>query len=200
MSGERYYYYIKLINSPTENDIGYYMDISQQLENDNMLNEDERYDLEMLIDNYITTRKKMHVKVINAVTGIEEEPPKTIYDDFGGNAVFLGMESRFGVEWKVYEPKNDFNLLFKKWYYNEYISRKLNITLKQAVPGKISNYFDIPPWIFGTDSYKGVQYVPLKSILETAVAMELIPNKYYLTTKGIPKAFIDHLKEDDMWI
>ena len=29
-----------------------------------------------------------HVKVINALTGIEEEPPKTVIDDFGGNAVF----------------------------------------------------------------------------------------------------------------
>ncbi|WP_061950734.1 hypothetical protein [Acidiplasma cupricumulans] len=123
MSGERYYYYLKLINSPADNSIDYFMDISQQLENDAGLDENEIISLENIINDAMARYNRVPVRVVNSVTGMEEEPPKTTVDDFGGNAIYLGIEKKYGIEWKVYEPKYDYSLLFKKWYYNENISK-----------------------------------------------------------------------------
>ena len=141
-----------------------------------------------------------HVKVINALTGIEEEPPKTVIDDFGGNAVFTGKETRYGIEWSVYEPRASNNLFFKKWYYNEKIASILDKTLEKAIPHRIPNYFDIPPWIFGNFSYKGIRYIPLKDVINNAIEMEIIPNKYYLAQKGISRELIDNLDDNNMWL
>ena len=201
MSGERYYYYYKLIsNSPSEFVMEYFLDLSQQLENDNELYDNERENLEALISKYVNEKSKASVRVINSVTGMEEEPPKTSVDDFGGNAIFIGREIRYGIEWNVYEPRANNNLFFKKWYYNERISSILDKVFIDIVPGKLSNYFDVPPWIFGNFSYRGISYKPLKEIIDKAIGKEMIPNKYYLVTKGVPKELLDNLKESDMWL
>jgi hypothetical protein len=201
MNGERYFYYLKLINNPPEESVvEYYVDISNQLENDYDLSATQIGELESLISNYIKIKANPHVKVINAVTGIEEDPPKTVIDDFGGNAVFTGRETRYGITWNIYEPRASNNLFFKKWYYNEKIASILDKVLEKAVPHRIPNYFDIPPWIFGNFSYKGMRYVPLKTIIDNAVEMEIIPNKYYLVQKGISRDFIENLDDNNMWL
>jgi len=201
MSGERYYYYYKLItNSPPEAGIDYYLDISRQLENDSELYDGEMFNLEELINKFINGNSPASLKVINSVTGMEEEPPKTPVDDFGGNASFIGREIKYGIKWNIYEPRANNNLFFKKWYYNEKISSILDKVFINIVPGKLSNYFDVPPWIFGNFSYRGISYKPLKEIIDKAIEKEIIPNKYYLVSKGIPKELIDNLKESDMWL
>ena len=201
MNGERYFYYLKLINNPPgESIVEYYMDISMQLENDYELSPPEITELESLISNYIKIKANPHVKVINAITGIEEEPPKTVIDDFGGNAVFTGKETRYGITWNIYEPRASNNLFFKKWYYNEKIASILDKVLEKAIPHNIPNYFDIPPWIFGNFSYKGMSYIPLKNIIDNAVEMEIIPNKYYLVQKGINRELLDNLDNNNMWL
>jgi hypothetical protein len=201
MNGERYFYYLKLINNPPEESVvEYYMDLSMQLENDYDISSSQIVELESLISNYIKIKANPHVKVINSITGIEEDPPKTIIDDFGGNAVFTGKETKYGITWNIYEPRASNNLFFKKWYYNEKIASILDKTLEKAVPHSIPNYFDIPPWIFGNFSYKGMRYIPLKNIIDNAVEMEIIPNKYYLVQKGISRELIDNLGDNNMWL
>lgn len=201
MNGERYFYYLKLINNPPENAVvEYYVDLSAQLENDYELSVSQITELESLIGNYIKMKANPHIKVINAVTGIEEDPPRTKIDDFGGNAVFVGKEIRHGIEWDVYEPRASNNLFFKKWYYNERIASILDKTLEKAIPHRIPNYFDIPPWIFGNFSYRGIRYVPLAEIINNAIELEIIPNKYYLVQKGISREFIDNINDNNMWL
>ncbi|ARD84341.1 hypothetical protein FAD_0423 [Ferroplasma acidiphilum] len=201
MNGERYFYYIKLINNPPDNSVvEYYVDLSAQLENDYELSVSQITELESLIGNYIKMKANPHIKVINAVTGIEEDPPRTKIDDFGGNAVFIGKEIRHGIEWDVYEPRASNNLFFKKWYYNERIASILDKTLEKAIPHRIPNYFDIPPWIFGNFSYRGIRYVPLAEIINNAIELEIIPNKYYLVQKGISREFIDNINDSNMWL
>ncbi len=201
MDGERYLYYIKLINNPAGNSaIEYYMDLSMQIENDYSLSSSQITELESLIDTYIKMKASQHVKVINAVTGLEEEPPKTVIDDFGGNAIFTGKESKYGIEWSIYEPRASSNLFFKKWHYNEKIASILNKTLEKAIPNGIPNYFDIPPWIFGNFSYKGIRYIPLREVINNAVEMEIIPNKYYLVQRGISREFLENLNDSNMWL
>lgn len=201
MNGERYFYYLKLINNPPENAVvEYYVDLSAQLENDYELSVSQITELESLIGNYIKMKANPHIKVINAVTGIEEDPPRTKIDDFGGNAVFVGKEIRHGIEWDVYEPRASNNLFFKKWYYNERIASILDKTLEKAIPHRIPNYFDIPPWIFGNFSYRGIRYVPLAEIINNAIELEIIPNKYYLVQKGISREFIDNINDSNMWL
>ena len=83
MNGERYFYYLKLINNPPDNSVvEYYVDLSAQLENDYELSVSQITELESLIGNYIKMKANPHIKVINAVTGIEEDPPRTKIDDF----------------------------------------------------------------------------------------------------------------------
>ncbi|MGE9811416.1 hypothetical protein ACLIKE_08760 [Ferroplasma acidiphilum] len=201
MNGERYFYYLKLINNPPDNSVvEYYVDLSAQLENDYELSVSQITELESLIGNYIKMKANPHIKVINAVTGIEEDPPRTKIDDFGGNAVFIGKEIRHGIEWDVYEPRASNNLFFKKWYYNERIASILDKTLEKAIPHRIPNYFDIPPWIFGNFSYRGIRYVPLAEIINNAIDLEIIPNKYYLVQKGISREFIDNINDSNMWL
>ncbi|AGO61424.1 hypothetical protein [Ferroplasma acidiphilum] len=201
MNGERYFYYLKLINNPPDNSVvEYYVDLSAQLENDYELSVSQITELESLIGNYIKMKANPHIKVINAVTGIEEDPPRTKIDDFGGNAVFIGKEIRHGIEWDVYEPRASNNLFFKKWYYNERIASILDKTLEKAIPHRIPNYFDIPPWIFGNFSYRGIRYVPLAEIINNAIELEIIPNKYYLVQKGISREFIDNINDSNMWL
>ena len=70
MNGERYFYYLKLINNPPENSVvEYYTDLSTQLENDYDLSVSQITELESLISNYIKMKANPHVKVINALTG-----------------------------------------------------------------------------------------------------------------------------------
>ena len=90
MNGERYFYYLKLINNPPEESVvEYYIDLSMQLENDYDISSSQIVELESLISNYIKIKANPHVKVINSITGIEEDPPKTIIDDFGGLFISL---------------------------------------------------------------------------------------------------------------
>ncbi len=201
MNGDRYFYYLKLINNPPADfAIEYYADISLQLENDVKLSQNEISELESLINNYMKIKGNANVRVINSLTGLEEEPPKTSIDDFGGNAVFTGKELKYGIEWNVYEPRASNNLFFKKWYYNERISSILNKVLVRAVPGRLSNYFDTPPWIFGNFSYRGISYMSLKDIIQRAIEMEIIPNKYFLIEKGISRELIENLNDTNMWL
>ncbi|MEM0140329.1 MAG: hypothetical protein QXZ44_06970 [Ferroplasma sp.] len=201
MNSNRYFYYLKLINNPPGYlIIEYYTDLSMQVENDTLLTAGEVIELESLINNYIRIKGNTSIRVINAVTGLEEEPPRTIIDDFGGNAVFAGKELKYGIEWNVYEPRASNNLFFKKWYYNERVSAILNKTLVKAVPGQLPNYFDTPPWIFGSYSYRGISYIPLRDIIQKAVEAEIIPNKYFLVEKGISRELIDDLKNSNIWL
>ncbi|WP_048059489.1 hypothetical protein [Picrophilus oshimae] len=193
MSLERFYYYMRLINSTPydmKRAIELCLSISQALENDNNLTDSEKEDLEKQIGERISFYNRYSLKVINALTGIEEEPPKTVIDDFGGSALFIGKEIKYGIEWKVYISRS-LNTKSQKWYYNERVAEILNKALRNAVPNKMSNYFDIPPWMLGP------YYKSLGEIINIAIEKEIIPNAEFLVSRGLPREFIYDIRENN---
>ncbi len=196
MSGDRFNYYLKLIlNSSLED----YSAVSEQIENDLSVSESEAEELERLIQKYMGVYKRFNLKVVNSSTGKEESPPQTTIDNFGNNANFVGMERMYGVEWKVYTPKQNFQAFsVKRWYYNEEIASTLDDILVDVVPGKFRNYFDVPPWVLGTVYAPETVYIPLTDLINTAISRGIIPDWDYLVAKGIPREFVNVLRATNL--
>ncbi len=192
MVAERYDYYLKLIlNSP----ITEYPYISERYQNDSQIAPVEAESLDRIILKYLGIYKKSDVRIINTITGQEEMAPLSMIDDFGGNALFTGEETAYGVIWKTYVPSPGFERsAVKKWYYNEKIAAILNDSLSEAVPGKIKNYYDTPPWVLGTKYAPNSRYLPLYDVISEAIMRNSIPGWYYLIKLGIPQEFIDAIR------
>ncbi len=196
MSGDRFNYYLKLIMNSTLEDLPL---INEQFENDQFVSAAEASELERVLGRQMNLYNRFGVKVINASTGKEEIPPKTELDNFGNTSEFMGIESAFGIEWKVYSPNPGFvNSPAKKWYYNKRIAGILNEILHAVVPGRMRYYFDYPPWLLGTSYAPGTLYMPTNEIINLAIARNIIPDWDYLVSKGIPKPLVDLIKAENL--
>ena len=196
MSGDRFNYYLKMILNASLDE---YQLVSEQFQNDPQVSEAEADELERLIRRYMGIYNRFNFRVVNSSTGEEELPPQTSLDNFGGNAKYEGNEKLYGVEWKVYTPKENFeNSPVRKWYYNEKIALILNEVLGSVVPGSFKNYFDLPPWVLGTVYAPGTIYVPLTELINLAIAKGTLPNWDYLVTKGLPRELVAVLKATDL--
>ena len=192
MSGDRFNYYLKMIlNSGLEE----YALISEQLENDSSISQDEAEELERLIKRYMSVYNRYNLKVINRQTGEEELPPQTMIDNFGETSDFIESASLYGLQWKVYSPKGGFeNSPVQRWYYNQHIASILNSVLAEVVPGRVKNYFDIPPWVMGSAHAPGTLYLPLSELATLAISRRLIPDWDYLVKMGLPREMVDSIR------
>lgn len=197
MTSQKYNYYLKLI---LKAEVSEYSEITEMLANDPNLPEREMEDLDVLVRRYLaSSNSKYKIRVVNSVTGIDESPPKTMGDDFGGLAIFKGRETLHGVTWSVYVPHSDFSSFqTKKWYYNEKIASILNETLADVIPGRYQNYFDTPPWVLGSIHSPGTKYVPLPELVEKAVKAGFIPGWEHLISRGIPAEYIRVMRGADL--
>ncbi|MEM0155936.1 MAG: hypothetical protein QW597_04975 [Thermoplasmataceae archaeon] len=194
MSGDRFNYYLKLILNASLDE---YHLISEQLQNDPQVTMAEVEELDRLINRYMSVYNKFDLKVVNSVSGIEEFPPQTSLDNFGGSSEFVGTETMFDLEWKVYIPKGNFtNSPIKKWYYNENISTILDEVLAAVVPGHFKNYFDVPPWVLGTIYAPGTIYVQLYDLVNSAISKSVISGWDYLVEKGMPRELVDAMRSE----
>lgn len=192
MSGDRFNYYLKMILNATLEE---YQLISEQLQNDSSISDGEAEELERLIRKYMSVYNRFNVRVVNRETGKEEMPPKTLLDNFGGTSVYIGNETLYGINWKVFAPNKHFeNSPVKKWYYNEKISYILNELLSDVVPGRFKNYFDLPPWVLGSIHAPGTVYVPLTDLIGLAITKGIIQDWDYLIQKGLPREFVNVLR------
>ncbi len=193
MSSEAFNSYLKIILNSSSAEYGELLD---HIFNDNSLNETEQGELQNLINrNLASLYSKYNVRVINKVTGLEEYPPQTDADDFGGTCTFKGTEMLYGIKWNVYEPSDHFlSPVPRKWYYNMHISNLLTELFLDVVPGRFRNYFHVPPWLLGTFQAPGTRYISLTEIVNTAIFGGLIPGWDYLIERGIPKEFVRALE------
>ena len=196
MSGDRFNYYLKLIMNSTLEDLPL---INEQFENDAYVSSAEANELERVMNRQVNLYNRFGLKVVNANTGKEELPPKTDLDNFGNTSEFIGLENAFGIEWKVYAPTPGFaNSPLRRWYFNKKISAILNEVLKDAVPGRMRDYFDYPPWLLGTPYAPGTLYMPINEIINLAIARGIIPDWDYLVSRGIPKPLVDLIKAENL--
>ncbi|BAB60400.1 TVG1296716 [Thermoplasma volcanium GSS1] len=189
---DRYDYYLKIILNSSVRDYPY---IVEEYQNDAEISESEAESLDRIVMKYMGIYRKSDVKIVNTMTGQEETAPLTIIDDFGGNAVYVGEQTLFGILWKIYQPPAYIERpIVNKWYYNEKIASILNEILYDAVPGKVKNYFDTPPWIIGTRYGVQSRYMPLYEIIIEAINRNLIPGWYYLARSGLSQEFIEAIR------
>lgn len=195
MSGDRFNYYLKVIMNSILEDLPL---VAEQFENDSFISAAEAAELERVMNRQINLYNRFGLKVVNATTGREEIPPRTEIDNFGNTSEFIGLESAFGMEWKVYGPNPGFaNSPVRRWYFNRKIASILNEILSEAVPGRVSDYFDYPPWILGTSYAPGTLYMPIADIVNLAITRGVIPDWEYLVSKGIPKALVEMYKAEN---
>lgn len=196
MTGDRFNYYLKLIMNSILEDLPY---INEQFENDAFVSSAEAAELERVLNRQMNLYNRFGLKVVNSSTGKEELPPRTELDNFGNTSEFVGIENAFGVEWKVYSPTPGFaNSPVRRWYFNRKIATILNQVLREAVPGRMKGYFDLPPWILGTPYAPGTLYMPINEIVNLAIARGIIPDWDYLVAKGIPKPLVDLIKAENL--
>lgn len=195
MSGDRFAYYFKAILNSGLADVD---DIAFQFENDKNISIGEAQELERMLEKHKEMFIPAEVFVVNSSTGNEELPPKTEIDNFGNSSVYEGTERAFGIEWKIYSSSPGFiNSPVKKWYYNRQISELLNGILIEVVPGRLSNYFDYPPWVLGTRYAPNSRYVPLKELVLKAIQKGFIDDFDQLYYLGIPKDLINVIKSQN---
>ncbi|MHB8360436.1 MAG: hypothetical protein ACYDAO_01335 [Thermoplasmataceae archaeon] len=196
MTGDRFNYYLKTIMNASLED---YAIISEQLGNDFQLNEEETGELDRLIGIYLSIHNKGTIRVVNAETGKEEIPSKIKEDDFGGTSNYQGEISAYGLKWKVYTPAKGYDKTsIARWYYNEKISNVLNDALAPVIPGKLKNYFDLPPWVLGTVHAVDSYYLPVSDIINLAIARKVILGWDTLIEMGIPKNYIAVIRTKDL--
>lgn len=196
MTGDRFNYYLKTIMNASLPD---YSVISELLENDMQLSVEEVSELERLIGIYLSIHNKGTIRVVNNITGKEEIPPSTKEDDFGGTSIYEGEVFVYGLKWKVYRPANGFeNSAVQKWYYNERVSSILDDILSSVVPGRIKNYFELPPWVLGTIYAPNSYYLPIADIINLAIARRLITGWEFLIESGIPRNYIETIRSKDL--
>jgi len=192
MSGDRFAYYFKAILNSRLEDVA---DIAFQFENDKNISLGEAQELERMLEKHQEMFKPSEILVVNTSTGNEELPPKTEIDNFGNSSVYVGTEHAFGIEWRIYSPSPGFiNSPVSKWYYNRQISDLLNSILADVIPGKLSNYFDYPPWVLGTKYAPNSRYVPLKDLVYKAIFKGIIEDFDQLYYLGLPKDLINVIK------
>lgn len=196
MTGDRFNYYLKLIMNSVLEDLPL---INEQFENDAFVSAAEANELERVLNRQMNLYNRFGLKVVNSSTGREEVPPRTELDNFGNTSEFVGLESAFGIEWKVYSPTPGFaNSPVRRWYYNKRISTILGEVLRDAVPGRMKDYFDYPPWLLGTSYAPGSLYMPINEIINLAIARGIIPDWDYLVAKGIPKPLVDLIRAENL--
>jgi hypothetical protein len=196
MTGDRFNYYLKTIMNASLPD---YSSISELLENDMQLSVEEVSELERLIGIYLSIHNKGTIRVVNNITGKEEIPPSTKEDDFGGTSIYDGEVFVYGLKWKVYRPTTGFEKSpVQKWYYNEKISSILDDILSSVVPGRIKNYFELPPWVLGTIYAPDSYYLPIADIINLAIARRIITGWEYLIESGIPRNYIETIRSKDL--
>ena len=196
MTGDRFNYYLKTIMNASLPD---YSVISELLENDMQLSVEEVSELERLIGIYLSIHNKGTIRVVNNITGKEEIPPSTKEDDFGGTSIYEGEVFVYGLKWKVYRPANGFESSpVQKWYYNEKVSSILDDILSSVVPGRIKNYFELPPWVLGTIYAPNSYYLPIADIINLAIARRLITGWEFLIESGIPRNYIETIRSKDL--
>lgn len=196
MGGERFNYYLKVIMNSRIEELS---QIAEQFENDSTISPAEAQELERVIEKHLSLFNRFGIKVINSETGAEESPPRTDLDNFGNTSLQTGTENAFGIEWKVYVPNPGFaNSPVKKWYYNKKVSAILNEILSDAVPGRVKDYFDYPPWLLGTVHAPSTIYMPVNEIINLAIGRGIIPDWDYLVARGLPKPLVDILKTENI--
>ena len=189
-------YYIKLILNSTIEDL---VDIQDQIENDLNLSTEELEWLERSIADLMSKKSHLNLRLVNKRTGIEEKPTQIAENPFTGTAMYQGDIHLYGVNWKVYIPQPVYMTQgIKKWYYNSGISDILTDCLLKAVPGNFQEYFHYPPWLLGTSYAPSTSYMSLQDIIVLAIARKVIPGWDYLIEKGIPKLFVEDLRENSM--
>lgn len=195
MSGDRFNYYLKVIMNSILEDLPL---VAEQFENDAQISSAEAAELERVLSRQVNLYNRFGLKVVNSTTGREEVPPKTEIDNFGNTSEFIGLETAFGIEWKVYAPNPGFaNSPVRRWYYNRKIATILDEVLRNAVPGRMKDYFDYPPWILGTSYAPGTLYMPINDIVNLAITRGIIPDWDYLVSKGIPKPLVDLIRAEN---
>ncbi|MGP6220024.1 hypothetical protein [Caldiplasma sukawensis] len=173
--------------------------VLDEIENDPFLTDAEINILEEEIQNVLKFRSNVSVKVVNKYTGREEMPPKTYVNNFDGSVVYEGEKIMYGIIWRVYTPTIRYaDSKYKIWYYNEKISKILSDVLLEEVPGRLPDYFDYPPWLFGRDNFLRIQYVPLQDIVFNAIINGTIKGWETLIEKGIPREMVDDLRSKNL--
>ncbi len=134
--------------------------------------------------------------MINTSTGLEENPPITIADDFGETSVFEGYEQKYGITWSVYSPNIKYSESpVKRWLYNQRVMTILGDLLGESISGKSQDYFHTPPWIMGKGNAAGMKYQPLQDIINNAISNRFLPSWEYLIIRGIPSEFVNAMRE-----
>ncbi len=194
MSSEAFNKYLKVILNSSSAEFG---DLLNQIFNDNSLNSTEQEELQNLINrNLASYYASFSPRVVNKNTGLEEYPPQTDADDFGGSCTFTGTEMLYGIKWNVYEPSKQYvSPVPRKWYYNVHIANLLSELFLDVIPGRFQNYFHVPPWVLGTFQAPGTRYISLTEIVNTAIFGRVISGWEYLVERGIPKEFVKALEE-----
>ncbi len=196
MAGDRFNYYLKVIMNSRIEELA---QISEQFENDSSISAAEAQELERVVDKHLTLYNRFGIKVINSATGAEEAPPRTDIDNFGNTSQQTGVETAFGLEWKVYIPNPGFaNSPVKRWYYNKRVSSILNEVLSEVVPGRVKDYFDLPPWLLGTVHAPSTLYMPVNEIINLAIGKGIIPDWDYLVARGLPKTLVETLRTENI--
>ncbi len=196
MSGDRFNYYLKIIMNSILEDLPL---VNEQFENDPFISSAEAAELERVLTRQMHLYNRFGLKVVNSSTGREELPPKSELDNFGNTSEYIGTENAFGIEWKIYGPTPGFaNSPVKRWYFNKKIASLLNDILKEAVPGRVKDYFDYPPWIMGTPYAPGTLYMPINEIVNLAIARSIITDWDYLVSRGLPKPLVEIFKAENL--
>ena len=189
-------YYIKLILNSTIEDL---VDIQDQIENDPNLSTEELEWLEISIADLMSKKSHINLRLVNKITGLEEKHTQITNHPFTGNAMYQGDIYLYGLNWKVYMPPPVYMTQgIKKWYYNRKISEILTDCLIKVVPGNFQDYFHYPPWLLGTSYAPSTAYMSLQDIIVLAIARKVIPGWEYLIEKGIPKLFVEELRENSV--
>ncbi|MCL4330100.1 MAG: hypothetical protein M1533_03770 [Candidatus Thermoplasmatota archaeon] len=193
MTGDRFNYYLRVI---INSDVKDYASILDQLGNDDSVSEAEQFELMSLIRrSFSSANSRFSFKVVNERTGVEENPPRSIADDFGETCNFEGVEEKYGISWSVYSPKGIFlSSTVKRWYYSQRIMEILGEVLCARGSDRSPDYFHTPPWIMGTAYAPEMKYLPLQEIINGSIESGLIPNWEYLIAVGVPADFINAIR------
>ncbi|MHB1507833.1 MAG: hypothetical protein ACYCUZ_07265 [Cuniculiplasma sp.] len=189
-------YYIKLILNSTLEDL---IDLQDQIENDMTLSAEELEFLERSINDLMKEKSHLDLKLINKNTGKEEIADLSLDRPFHGTAMFQGEVLMYGIKWEVYTPAPLYlHLGIRKWNYNSGVSDILTNCIIKATPGNFMHYFHYPPWLLGTSYAPHTHYMSLNEIITRAISTHIIPDWDYLALKGIPRLFIEDIRENSM--
>lgn len=189
-------YYQKLVLNGTVEDL---IDLLDQVGNDNTITEEEREWIENSIQRRLSMFKGTPVRIVNVESGVEEEPPQTIYDEFSGSSIYKGEISMYGLKWKMFVPSIKFGeTQIKYWYFNEKVASILSDILLPVIPGRFRGYFSYPPWLLGTSYAPHTYYIPTESLISMAIDRNIIDDWNSLVQKGIPRTLVERYKSRNL--